>query len=232
MRVRAQRNIFLPGSKPSAFISFYTLSSSLTIYHPILSLYSSLHFLSPFFPSSPPFFPFISLSFQFLFLFLFFLSSLLGKFEHFSYFPGSATTTLLHFLSPGKGNLGLQKQRFCFSLSFTTTSIAINPKSIIYKTEYHQNIIYMHGIILRIKIKKDSPSLLPFVYHHYHCCQSKKYHIETEYYQNIIHMHGIILSIKMKKISSLCLPPLSLLSIQKVPYTKLNITKISFMCTE
>ena len=87
---RAQNDIFLPGSNPSTFISFYTLSSYFPIYHPILSLYLSL-FLSS---SCPPFFPFYFPSFRFVFL--------PGKFQYFSYLPGSAATTLLHFFESWK----------------------------------------------------------------------------------------------------------------------------------
>ena len=47
---QGSKNIFLPGSKRSTFIPFYTLSSSFPIYHPILSLYLSLILSFPFLP--------------------------------------------------------------------------------------------------------------------------------------------------------------------------------------
>ena len=54
---RAQKNIFLPCSKPSTFISFRTFSSSFPINHPILSLYLSLLLSFPSFPLPSSVFP-------------------------------------------------------------------------------------------------------------------------------------------------------------------------------
>ena len=95
--ISAQKNIFLPSSKPSPFISFHTLSSSFLIYCPSLSLYLSLHVSFPVVSFHSCFLSLPSPSFRFFFLFPSFLP---GKFEHFSYLPGSAATTLLRFIEP------------------------------------------------------------------------------------------------------------------------------------
>ena len=91
--IRAQKNYFLPGSKSSAFISFYTLPSSFTIPTP----FCLFTFLSFCLPLAPSFLYLFSPSFRFFFLFPFILP---GKLEHFSYLPGSTATTLLRFLNP------------------------------------------------------------------------------------------------------------------------------------
>ena len=86
--LRAQKNILLPGSKPSTFIPLQTL-----LFFPRIPAHSvPVPFSPSFFPL--PFFPFFPL----FFLFPFFLP---GKFEHFSCLPSSAASTLLHFFSPG-----------------------------------------------------------------------------------------------------------------------------------
>ena len=90
---RAQNNIFLPGSKPSTFISFYTLSSSFPIYHPILSLYLSLSFI--FLPS------FLSLLPPSFCLFSFFPSSFLGNLSISATFLVAPLPRYFVFSSPG-----------------------------------------------------------------------------------------------------------------------------------
>ena len=93
VKSRAQENIFLLGSKPSNF--HYTLHTFFSFPNKPPHSIPLPFFLSPSFPSSLPFlsFPFLSLLFPFLlFVFPFFLP---GKFEHFSYHPCSAATTLL-----------------------------------------------------------------------------------------------------------------------------------------
>ena len=93
---QGSKNVFLPGSKLSNFLSsYYTFCSSFPIHHP--------------FPFSPSFFPFLSTPFFISFSsfpfpcvsFSCFPSFLPGKFEHFSYLPSSAATMLLRFFSPG-----------------------------------------------------------------------------------------------------------------------------------
>ena len=63
------KNIFLPGSKPSTFISFSTFYPSFPIYHPILALCFSLLLSFHFLPSFLLFlFPFLPILFRFFFL--------------------------------------------------------------------------------------------------------------------------------------------------------------------
>ena len=74
---QGSKKYFLPGSKPSAFITFYTISSPFPINNPILSFYLPLLLSSPF------------LSFPFLPLFLSFLSFALRSFIFLSSFLGN-----------------------------------------------------------------------------------------------------------------------------------------------
>ena len=72
------KNTFLPGSKPSTVITFYTISSPFPISNPIQSLYLSLlldfsflpFLISPSFPSTFPFFSLTSPFLPFVYPFL------------------------------------------------------------------------------------------------------------------------------------------------------------------
>ena len=94
---QGSKNFFLPGSKLSTFVSSCVRSPSFSIYCPNKS-----HFLSlpDSFPSFPSFLSSIFLSVSFALLPYF----LPGKFEHISYLPGGAATTLpcyFIFFNPG-----------------------------------------------------------------------------------------------------------------------------------
>ena len=75
-KYRAQKKIFLPGSKPSTFITFYVLSSPFPINNHILSLYLSLLLSFPSLSFLTCFLSPLSPSFHFFFLFP---SSFLGN---------------------------------------------------------------------------------------------------------------------------------------------------------
>ena len=100
----AQKYIFLPGSKPIAFVSSYTLNSSFPKCSPILSPFPlQLRSLVPFLH----FFLFLSIFSCFIFLLSFFLP---GKFENFSYLPASAATTLLQFFKFESRNTAIRRR--------------------------------------------------------------------------------------------------------------------------
>ena len=67
-KMQGSKNIFLPGSKPSTFSTFYTLSSPFRINRPILPHYLSLHLSFPFLSLLLSFLCFLFHSFRSFFL--------------------------------------------------------------------------------------------------------------------------------------------------------------------